>query len=101
MDKEASNLDSLGWADRGRVLSVSSRSGCLYTLVVRAAEEDNHHGTLHPHSLAACATRPLPVVELLILLVVVLLAVLVQSAWWLGVPLSDLQRAILDLSEIV
>ena len=38
IDRETGQLDHLAWADQGRLLSVSTRSGNLYTFVLRTLE---------------------------------------------------------------
>mmetsp|Transcript_83520 Transcript_83520/g.235548 ORF Transcript_83520/g.235548 Transcript_83520/m.235548 type:complete len:410 (-) Transcript_83520:127-1356(-) len=100
LEKEASTLDSLAWADDGKILSVSSRSGCLYTFVIRSGNDDQLAGRLNPHSVVANALRPLPAHGMAALVVVLVALLLTGACWHLDVGLADLLRALLGTSEV-
>eukprot|EP00904_Undaria_pinnatifida_P000052 jgi/Undpi1/10047/HiC_scaffold_28.g12501.m1 len=77
----------------GGVLGVGSRTGCLYTYVVRSGADDVSR--LYPHASMAIALRPLPLARAVLAGAGALAATLAAIAYALGVPVQDVASAVL------
>lgn len=99
LGKEHGQLDQLAWADQGRLLSVSSRSGCLYTFLIQSPEVDAPD-TL-THSVLIEAMKPLApgAVLLSFLSAGAVLSLVAASA--LGLNYWDFVRIMAGTSETV
>ena len=97
LEKEDGQLDQIAWADQGRLLSVSSRSGCLYTFLIHS-QEPPAPDTL-TESVLIETVKPLGpgAVLLSFLSTGAVLSVLGASA--LGVSYRDFFRILLGTSE--
>jgi len=95
------NLDSLAFADNGRLLSVSSKSGCLHTFLVREDLPARPHH-LDPQSiLIAALVKPVSCGSLLAVLATFLLGAVGFSSWLLDCSFLELYFAALGDPLIV
>ncbi|CAN0388242.1 unnamed protein product [Ascophyllum nodosum] len=91
--KESGQLYGLGISDDGRLLGVGSRSGCLYTYIVRSGADDVSR--LYPHASMALALRPLSLARAVLAGAGAFVAALAAIAYALGVPLQDVASVVL------
>eukprot|EP00617_Octactis_speculum_P020661 CAMPEP_0185754848 /NCGR_PEP_ID=MMETSP1174-20130828/13434_1 /TAXON_ID=35687 /ORGANISM="Dictyocha speculum, Strain CCMP1381" /LENGTH=339 /DNA_ID=CAMNT_0028433223 /DNA_START=180 /DNA_END=1199 /DNA_ORIENTATION=- len=103
IDKETSSLDCLAWTNDGRLLSVSSKSGCLYTFVVRSSDEENclSFKGLHPHYAVGGALKPLSVNRMMALMAALFVLIITAASWHLELSLIDLFRVLVGSSEFI
>jgi len=99
LEKEDGQLDQLAWADQGRLLSVSSRSGCLYTFLIHSPEP--HSPDILTESVLVRTMKPLGAGAFLLsfLSTGAVLSVLGASA--LGVGYWDFFRILVGTSEVM
>ena len=89
-------FDSLTWTDNGKLLSVSSKNGCLYTFVV---EDDRRRkpGTRGTHLASAVATQSISVAGFFAWFAVVVTVFVSCAASYFGVSAAEfLEAAFID-----
>ena len=93
--REVDNLDSLAWADAGRILSVSSKKGRLYNFRIRT--EDS---LVEKSGGAAALLAPLTVSRFLALVGNLVFFIFALAKWHLEVPFESLFVALVGFVGI-
>ena len=83
------------------MLSVSSKSGCLYTFAVRSGNSEGHGGHLSPHSILTVALKPLPLHGMAILGFAVVVLLLTFLVWHFDMGVFGILRALSGNSEVL
>lgn len=99
LEKEIGMLDKLAWADNGKVLSLSSRSGCLYTFLVKSFEEEKLD--FYSYSFFASAMKPLSTAAFFAAASSTIAIISLITTSILGITLRDLCRLVFGMSPIV
>ena len=91
-------LDSLAWSSSGRLLSVSSKSGCLY-IFERNIDIGPGSGSLSPKKAAfSSILRPIEVPVFFLLVLVSLVLFVAVATWYFDATVLELSRVLSFLS---
>jgi WD repeat-containing protein 19 len=101
LEKEAGQLDHLAWAKEGQILSVSTRSGCLYSFVVRPGSLNSETSHPHGHSTLELAFRPLSLIGMLTCIVSVVSVALLWCCSSLALSFYDIALALSGTSATI
>eukprot|EP00753_Platysulcus_tardus_P015313 PLAT4961.1.p1 GENE.PLAT4961.1~~PLAT4961.1.p1 ORF type:complete len:517 (-),score=173.66 PLAT4961.1:54-1385(-) len=103
LDKDAGPLDRLHWTADGCLLSVSTRSGCLYNFVMNGstALADDDSQLRLPPSVVSAVWRPVAPLKLVGLLLLLAGLILLALAALCQQPVVDVLEALLGIVEAV
>mmetsp|Transcript_35732 Transcript_35732/g.47148 ORF Transcript_35732/g.47148 Transcript_35732/m.47148 type:complete len:409 (+) Transcript_35732:90-1316(+) len=92
------DLETVAFTNRGQMLSVSSKSGCLYTFVIRSRQEDMR--SPYPHSVIVRLMKPLTACDLFVILTVIAIMTLTLASSTLVASYEDVIRALFGISSL-